>query len=270
MSTIAKALALLDLFSEARPRLGLSDVQRLTGRDKATVHRHLSALADAGFLEQNPTNRTYQLGHALSRLAATRNQTVPAAERVSHVVDDISRQAGELVHLSRLRNFDLIDLYHAEKHAHPVRVSFDATGLPPLFTTSSGRAILAYASKAFVAAALEDHHARRDTPLDAAEVMAELDAVRAQGFASTRDLLAVGISSVAVPVFDAAGHPSGACSIAYPTARGSLETPQRFAHLLASQGPRLTTRLGGQVPDTVQTLWARIAETPIPPERAIA
>ena len=48
MSTISKALGLLDLFNEARPRLGLTDVHRLTGRDKATVHRHLVALEEAG------------------------------------------------------------------------------------------------------------------------------------------------------------------------------------------------------------------------------
>ncbi|MFL4468799.1 helix-turn-helix domain-containing protein [Tateyamaria armeniaca] len=103
MSTVAKALGLLDLFSDTHPRLGLSDVQRLTGRDKATVHRHLVALEQVGFLEQDKETRAYRLGPALTRLAGMRSRTVPEVEMVRTVIDALSRTAGELVHISRLQ-----------------------------------------------------------------------------------------------------------------------------------------------------------------------
>ncbi|ASM71112.1 MULTISPECIES: IclR family transcriptional regulator [Roseobacteraceae] len=253
MSTIAKALHLLDLFTSARPALGLSDVQRLAARDKATVHRHLVALTEAGFLEQDPATRAYRLGHALTRLAAMRAQTVDARDMVSSVVEQISQQAGELVHLSQLRGFDLVSICHAEQHNHPVRVSFDATSLPPLFNTSSGKAILAYSSQAFVTTAMEDHHAQRGALLNGREVLRDIEAVRQRGFAQTRDVLEQGVSSVAIPVFDAQGRVTGACSIAYPTARG--HTPQDIAALLVARGPDLTARLGGTVPSVVADIW---------------
>ena len=144
MSTIVKAFELLDLFTDARPSLGLSDVQRLTSRDKATVHRHLVALEKVGFLQQNPETRSYCLGPALTRLAGMRARTVPEVEMVRAVIDALSRSAGELVHVSRLEGFDLVDVYHAAHLTHPVRVSFDAYGLPPLFATASGKAFLAF------------------------------------------------------------------------------------------------------------------------------
>lgn len=72
------------------------------------------------------------------------------------VVDALSRQATELVHISRLQGFDLVDLYHAEHHDHPVRVSFDAYGLPALFATSSGKACLAFSPGGVLDLALAD------------------------------------------------------------------------------------------------------------------
>lgn len=253
MSTIAKALHLLDLFTPACPALGLSDVQRLVARDKATVHRHLVALADAGFLEQDAGTRAYRLGHALTRLAAMRARTVDAGDMVSSVVEQIAQQAGELVHLSQLRGFDLVSISYAEQHDHPVRVSFDANSLPPLFDTSSGKVVLAFSSPAFVKAAIADHHARRGVLLQIDAVQQDVLSVQQAGFSKTRDAMEQGVSSVAIPVFDAQGGVSGACSIAYPTARA--HQPEDIAALLMARGLDLTARLGGIVPPAVAEIW---------------
>ena len=44
MGTVSKALSLLTLFSHARPTIGLSDVTRLSGLNKATAYRLLGEL----------------------------------------------------------------------------------------------------------------------------------------------------------------------------------------------------------------------------------
>ncbi|WP_299152474.1 IclR family transcriptional regulator [uncultured Tateyamaria sp.] len=266
MSTVAKALGLLDLFSDTQPRLGLSDVQRLTGRDKATVHRHLSALEQMGFLEQDPISRAYRLGPAVTRLAAMRARTVPEVEMVRAVVDAVSRAAGELVHLSRVRGFDLVDIYHAEHHDHPVRVSFDAYGLPPLLATSSGKAYLAFSAPDIRERALADPRTRlASAPAPDADVLAaEMDEIAARGYACNRDQLRAGVSSVAIPVFQAQGAVFATCSIAYPTSRGGAEVEARLAHLLVQHGTDITHAMGGHVPPAVQTIWTQTYERTAP------
>ena len=262
MSTVAKALGLLDLFSDTRRRLGLSDVRRLTGRDKATVHRHPSALEQVGFLEQDPISRAYRLGPAVTRLAAMRARTVPEVEMVRAVVDALRHVAGELVHLSCLRGVDLVDIYHAEHHGHPVRVSFDAYGLPPLLATSSGKAYLAFSGADVRARALADPRTRlASAPVPDADVLAaELDDIAARGYAYNRDLLRVGVSSVAIPVFDAQGAAVTACSIAYPTSRGGAEVEARLAGFLVHHGADITQAMGGHVPSSVQAIWTQAHE----------
>ncbi|MEP1354571.1 MAG: IclR family transcriptional regulator [Tateyamaria sp.] len=257
MSTIAKALQLLDLFSDSQPQMGLSDAQRLTGRDKATVHRHLSALEEAGFLEQDASTRAYRLGPALTRLAGMRARTVPEVEMVRAVVDALSRTAGELVHVSRLQGFDLVDVYHAEQHDHPVRVSFDAYGLPPLFATSSGKAYLAYSPGGVLDLALADPRTwlpGAEAP-DKGALLTELKSIARRGYARNRDALRLGVSSVAIPVFDAAARATATCSIAYPTSRGGNAAETRLARLLMSHGRDITEAMGGAVPPDVQSIW---------------
>lgn len=257
MSTIAKALGLLDLFTEARPQLVLSDVQRLTSRDKATLHRHLVALQEVGFLVQNPETRAYCLGPALTRLADTRARTVPEVEMVRAVIDSLSRAAGELVHVSRLESFNLVDVYHAEQNSHPVRVSFDAHGLPPLFATASGKAFLAFSSPATLDAALAEPRTwltQTDMP-DKVALQSELQAIQRRGYACNRDALHLGVSSVAIPLFDSAQSAFATCSIAYPTGRGGAEAEQRLACLLMEAGGAISQAMGGSVPENVQSIW---------------
>ncbi|MEX0365233.1 MAG: IclR family transcriptional regulator [Ruegeria sp.] len=264
MSTIAKALGLLDLFTEAQPRLGLSDVQRLTGRDKATVHRHLVALEQTGFLEQDAETRAYRLGPAVTRLAGMRARTVAEVEMLRGVIETLSRDAGELVHVSRLQGFDLVHVHHAEIHSHPVRVSFDAYGLPPLFATASGKAYLAFSPGGLLDLALADPRTRLPgaPPPDRLEIEAELKRIASRGYASNRDALRLGVSSVAIPVFDGASRAFATCSIAYPTGRGGKATEAHLARLLMARGEEVSQAMGGTVPPHIVQLW-----TPTP-ERA--
>ncbi len=262
MSTISKALGLLSLFSEARPRLGLTDVQRLTGRDKATVHRHLTSLEEAGFLEQDTQTRAYRLGSAITRLAGMRARTVPEVDMVRSVIDALSRAAGELVHISRLQGFDLVDVYHAEHHDHPVRVSFDAYGLPPLFATASGKAYLAFSTSGLLDMALADPRTvqRGARAPDRHAIAAELAQIAGRGFANNRDTLRIGVSSVAIPIFDASARAFATCSIAYPTTRGGAQREAELATLLMSRGRDITEAMGGAVPPDVQAIWTPEAE----------
>lgn len=257
MSTVAKALGLLDLFCDDRPCLGLSHVQRLTGRDKATVHRHLVALEQAGFLEQDAQSRTYRLGPELTRLAGMRARTVPEVEMVRNVVDALSREVKELVHVSRLQGFDLIHVHHAEEHDHPVRVAFDAYGLPPLLATASGKAYLAFSPSGLLELALADPRTRLPgTPApDRRALETELKRVACLGYASNRDALRLGVSSVAIPIFDGASRPFATCSIAYPTGRGSTGTEARLARLLMRRGADISAAMGGVVPPHIRKIW---------------
>ena len=100
MQTVDKALSLLSYFSEQRPSVGLSELARLSGFNKATTRRFLVALEKHGIVEQDATTRLYRLGAGLLRLARVREATNPVAAIVQPVLNDLVSVTGETAHFS--------------------------------------------------------------------------------------------------------------------------------------------------------------------------
>ncbi|WP_292300165.1 helix-turn-helix domain-containing protein, partial [Mesorhizobium sp.] len=59
---MGKAVSLLELFTLQESEIGLSDLARRAGLDKATARRLLMALAAHRLIEQEPHSRRYRLG----------------------------------------------------------------------------------------------------------------------------------------------------------------------------------------------------------------
>ena len=87
MKTVDKAMTLLRQFSLDRLEIGLNDLSRMTGEDKAVTRRLLLSLAKHGFVEQDPDTRKYFLGPGFLALARLREATVPMV-RAAQVVSE--------------------------------------------------------------------------------------------------------------------------------------------------------------------------------------
>src|SRR4029077_10258597 len=108
--------------------------------------------------------------------------------------------------------------------------------------TANGKVFLAFGR-----AALPDQPLRRYTPetiTDPAQLAAELETVRRQGFATTVDELETGLAAVAAPVRGAGGDVVAALSISGPTTRLTPERVDGLAPLLLEQSAALARALG--------------------------
>lgn len=241
MSTVTKALGLLEHFNEVRPALGLSELQRIAGRDKATVYRHLIALEEAGFVEQDPKTRAYRLGHSLVRLAEMRARTVREADTIAPLIDQLSEDVGELVHVSRPKGDLLQPIYHADVGHHAIRVILEPDLMLAWTTTSTGKAILAFSDAAAQARLGADP--------------GEMEEVRTQGYAICFDEFEAGVSSIGIPIFGPKRGPVAACAIAFPSVRRSTELMALCIQALCAAGPRLSRQFGGTPPAALAALW---------------
>ncbi|MEL7154013.1 MAG: helix-turn-helix domain-containing protein [Pseudomonadota bacterium] len=142
MSTVDKALGILDLFSESRPSIGLSEVARLLNKDKASVQRYLVALLKRGFLDQDPVSKLYHLGPAMHRLALVREQTYPIEKGVRRVLTKLVEDTGETAHASHIQNGGLSEVAIVETSFKGTRVYIDPSELLPLHASASGLAYL--------------------------------------------------------------------------------------------------------------------------------
>jgi len=220
MSTIGKALALLDSLCELDRDIGLSDLARLSALDKATTRRFLVELEKYGFVEQDGETRKYRLGAAPVRLARIRQARFPFASVAAPFVKALADAVGETVHLSEFAGGRLATI-HVEDSTQAHRVIVDVGATLPLHATASGLAFLAFLPKAEADRALARPLQRfsPETVIDADAVRTLLAETAARGFSVNRQGFETGVISAAAPIVAPNGRPVGALAVAAPIAR---------------------------------------------------
>lgn len=220
MSTIGKALSLLDLICELDKDIGLSDLARLSALDKATARRFLVALEKHGFVEQDEETRRYRLGAAPVRLARIRQTRFPFIAVATPFVRALAEEAGETVHLSEFSGGRLSTI-HVEDSAQAHRVIIDVGAALPFHATASGLAYLAFLPSGEI-----DHALARPLERFSAETATDAGAVRAllretveRGYSINQQGFEMGVISAAAPILAPSGRPMGALAVAAPTAR---------------------------------------------------
>lgn len=221
MSTVEKALDILDLFSEDRPTIGLSEAARLLKRDKASVLRYLSALENKGFIEQDAISRAYCLGPAVVRLAVLREQTYPVNLAAHNVLKKLVLETGETAHLSHFAGDSLIQVAVEETSARGTRVFIDMSEPLSFHGTASGIAYLSQLPHARARDLLKPPLLAH-TPTTSTDPEIVLERARAAGqagIAESDGSFETEVYGIAAPVLGASGEACGAVAVATPASR---------------------------------------------------
>lgn len=247
MSTVDKAISLLELFSVEEPEHGLTEAARRSGFDKATTRRLLVSLARHGFVEQDAVTRQYRLGAGLTRLARIREARFPILQTALPFIREISLETAETVHLAEAVNGTLLTV-HVEHPARANRVNVNVGEYLPLHSTASGIAYLSHARaevvKAALAKPLEAFTAR--TVTDPAGVLAQIDAARARGHSVMDQGFEEGVYSVASAILGSDGHAVGTLAIAAPVARTPKVVAAERGRVVAAAARQISERLNGE------------------------
>lgn len=261
MGTTAKALSLLDHFSPARSAIGLSDLARLSGVNKATCFRLMGELLAHGLAEQVPGGTDYRIGPAVLRLASLRERAVPLKSAALPVLQRLAAQVGETAHASHLVAGRLVTLAFAYGAPSGMQVMMEDADVLPFHATSSGKAVLAFLPEAEAEAILR-HPLPAATPatlIDPDRLRRDLQAIRQQGWAATVNTFERDTSSLAVPLFDPMGSVLGAMSVAAPSTRMDLARRPAILLQLARAAQELMQTWGGQPPADLVARWRDLA-----------
>jgi len=265
MQTVDKAIKLLSFFRPAEPEIGLSELARLAGYDKAATRRFLVALQKHAFIEQNPANRKYRLGPAFLHFAQVREATLPLASVIAPLLDALTEKTGETSHASHYSATSseaaLIPIGVSES-TRATRVHMDPSEVLPLHATASGLVVLAFGPEARVDAAVEGglEAYTTHTITSAKKLRAAVAETRHAGYAVAGQSFEDEVTGIAMPFFDGSGSAVGALAVATPSSRMTdtlkalILTELRDAVLTATRG------IGG-VPDPhfLDALGERVA-----------
>lgn len=229
LTTVTKALGVLQAFSYDHPVMGVSELSRQLGMGKSSVHRILSTLAEAGFVVKTDDDR-YRLGLKLHELGQLVVASLELRE-VAHVpLERLRNETGETVHLAVLEGTDVVYVHRFESQA-TLRMFSRLGRRIPAHTTSSGKCLLAFgepeAIDEVIAAGLKRIGPRSITSKTV--FRDTLKKVRADGHAVSVEENERGVISVGAPVFGHDRSCVAAVSIAGPMLRMTMEKVPTYA-----------------------------------------
>lgn len=260
--SVERALSVLLCFSDAHPKLRVTEIAAQLDLNQSTASRLLATMESLGFVERDPLTAQYGLGLELVTLAGIALNQLEVRRQAVAELSAVAAELGLAANLAVLRNDELFYLATAEGPRAPKLYTMIGKRAP-LHATAMGKAFLAHLSpqvQESLLARLPYPRFTRFTAGSADELRPMLDSARVHGYAIEREELAFGRACVAAVIRDASGAVVAATSISGPLsvmnlderqdglAARVIEVADNVSHRLGMMTVPLSVALDGRVP----------------------
>jgi IclR family transcriptional regulator, pca regulon regulatory protein len=200
MLSLARGLSVIRAFDGDRTGLSIAEVARRTGMSRAAARRCLHTLGVLGYVAGG--GGSYELAPRVLALGYAYLGSAPVARAAQPVLERVAERLHESCSLTVLDGDEIVYVARAATR-RILSVGLSVGSRLPAYCTSMGRVLLAYASEAERSVFLGRVKPMPLTPytlVDRGALRAELERVRAAGYALCDQELEVGLRSLAVPV----------------------------------------------------------------------
>ena len=245
IQSIERAADVLRCFSLDESELGVTELSRRLGLHKSTVCRLLQSLEAADFVRQDLETGKYHLGLFSVRLAGQvlsrfqiREVALPYLMRLSQAVD-------ETINLAVFNRTEVVNIFEIPSRRAITHVGWLGRA-NPLHCTSGGKVALGFLPPAERDTLLVKPLARYTpyTITSPAELLQQISAARAQGYAVSRDEFEEELTGIAAPVLDFSGHLVAVVGISGPTYRMPETRISDLATLLKQTAHEISIQMG--------------------------
>jgi IclR family pca regulon transcriptional regulator len=245
MTSLARGLAVINAFQERKRHLTIAQISHRTEIPRAAVRRCLYTLMKLGYVTTD--GRTYSLLPKVLTLGHAYLSSTPLAVSAQPFLDRLSEQLHEACNLATLEGEQVLYIARSAIPQRLISVDLSVGSRLPAYCTSMGRILLA----ALDDDRLQDYLAHAELQpktsrtLHTPEALWEcLQRVRHQGWCVVDQELEQGLRSLAVPVYDSAGHVLAAMNISTHASRVPIaELEKRFLPLMLSASRELSSQL---------------------------
>ena len=245
LSSVNNTLGLLDVLAK-HGSMSLAELARTTGHDKASLFRMMHTLEANGFVSKDDDAR-YSLGLKLLYLGGSVVAHQDLTEVARPRMMAFCREKGISVHLARLSGTRVVTT-EVETPAADLQVTGRIGMSARVHSTAMGRAILANMDEAEVERMMPSFKYVAYTPRSIKnddELLAVLEKVRTDGYATDINDRYQGFGSIAAPIFDFSGRCVAACGIV-TLAQAVEENLEAYAADIRELANAISTDLGAQ------------------------
>lgn len=254
--SVDRALRLLSLVGNGVERgLSLHEAVEASGCNKATARRLLMALARAGLVEQDDTDRRYRLGRQAYVLGAFAAPRFGLLEVAMESLIRLSRRTGDACFLSMRRNGHALCV-HREEGSYPIRSHVLQRGMEhPLGVGAGSLAMLAALDDAEIDRIMAENREAilRDYPAATLpRILADVQETRRRGHALNPGIFYPNSWAIGVALCHPDGSLAGALSIAAIDSRLQEPRQRELANLLRDEALGIRTRLAKAAPSAAR------------------
>lgn len=218
MSSLEKALEILSVYSDTRDALGVGEVAAELAMPKSSVSRLMRAMADAGLLVQDD-RRLYRPGPLAYRLGSLYERRLDTQLLMEQALSGLVDRFGLTGYVAVLDGADAV-IVSVEQGRYPIRLVLEKGMRINAAVTAVGRALLARCADAELRRLCRNAVRRAETGLvlTRQQLLAEIEAIRAAGYAAVEGVTFVGFNAIGAAVAGARERQTIGFSLSYPQA----------------------------------------------------
>lgn len=246
ITALQRGLRLLQLFGESSQGLTAKQVADRSHLPVSTVHRFLTNLEAAGFL--NCSGSLYHLGIACFAIGQAALAQLDIRRVSLPYLQELNRQTRETVHLTVRHGSSAVYVEKLDS-TEPLRIYSRIGAAVPLYCTAVGKVMLAYMFDEQQKRLLPQLALKRYTPNTVGNLQqleAELHRIRKNGYACDLEEHELHIRCVAAPIWDHTGLVNASLSITAPIVRMAISRLRQLAPLIQAAGLQISHELGYQ------------------------
>lgn len=220
VKSVVKAFLLMEELDKSG-EMSIGDLSERLEMDKATVHRLLNTMKDAGYINQNPDNKKY--ANSL-KLLAMGNRAIEKTG-VRHIarsyMEELSEKTGETINLGMRVENKIIYIDKIESRS-TIKVGLGIGVSVPSYCSGLGKAILAFTPADELERLMDSIVFEKFTANSITEkerFLGELEKIRKNGYAVDDEEYVDGLMCFAAPIFDFHGNPIASISVSCPKYR---------------------------------------------------
>ncbi|HVZ84710.1 MAG TPA: IclR family transcriptional regulator [Terracidiphilus sp.] len=210
-----RVVAILDLLGTGNNSMSLAEICQQMDLRKSTAHRALMALERTGMIERAPGNR-YRLGLKLYDMGSRAVEQIDLRSWIHPHLRKLALRVGETVHLGVLHRDRVVYIDKIEPINRRVCLSSRTGTSNPVYSTSLGKAILAFLPEDEVARTLQGvvfACFTSKTLSSRKELLDALERVRRRGYSIDDEEMEIGTRCVGAPILNESGRAIAAVSV---------------------------------------------------------
>jgi IclR family acetate operon transcriptional repressor len=230
VGTLARGLDILELFAGESPELTQTEISDRLGLPVPTVHRLVKLLTERGWLVRDPATRRLRLGLGAARLLPA----VRLPDLAREPLRALAERTGETANLATLDGDEVLYLL-SETGSHLLTLRSHVGLRLPVHATALGKCLLAQLDddRAREAAGREPYERLTGRTITSwAGLRANLERIRREGVAYSREEYEIGLHSVAVPLAWVDGDGPVAVNVSLPSSRAGRDATAELVHQL--------------------------------------